>query len=201
MSEDVQPGTKIDADVWEQFREAVRDRHGVVRGHLKTELENALREYSGNTGTSDADIERRLARIEAEVGVEATDGGLDTSEPDRCTHTPEQALEAPDERPHPQSATKQKVLWLADRVLEAESVSQTELNMTHEDTVREVIQDEYDFKADTAADYVEKVTEALGLVVHPSKEVLYVTEAKREELIEKQRQQTRQEAQQRSEKL
>ena len=201
MTDEKQPGVKIDADVWEQFRAEVRDRHGVVRGHLKTELENALRQYSGDAGMTGANIERRLARIEAQVGVEATDGGTDTSEPAECTHTPEQSLEAPDDRPHPQAATKQKVLWLADCVLDAESVDQTELSMTHADTVRDVIQDEYDFKSETAADYVEKVTEALGLVDHPSKDVLYVTEEKREELIEKQREQTRQEARSRSENL
>jgi len=201
VSDEVQPGTKIDADVWENFREAVRDRHGVVRGHLKTELENALREYSGDAGTAGADIERRLARIEAEVGVEATDGGLDTSEPSECTHTPKQSLEAPDERPHPQGQTKQKVLWLADRVLDAEGVSQTELSMTHEETVLNVIQTEYDFKADTAADYIEKVTEALGLVEHPFKDVLYVTEAKRDELVETRREQERDDVQDRSEQL
>jgi len=201
VTDEKQPGVKIDAEVWEQFREEVRERHGVVRGHLKTELENALRQYSGDAGPSGVDIERRLARIEAEVGVEATDGGTDTSEPAECTHTPEQSLEAPDDRPHPQAATKQKVLWLAECVLDAECVTQSNLSMTHEDTVRDVIQDEYDFKAETAADYVEKVTEALGLVDHPSNDVLFVTEEKREELIEKQREQTRQEAKQRTEDL
>ncbi|MDB2226521.1 hypothetical protein PM023_18135, partial [Halorubrum ezzemoulense] len=88
MSDEVQPGTKIDAEVWEQFREEVRERHGVVRGHRKTELENALRQYSGNSGASDVDIERRLARIEAQVGVGVSDGGADTSEPAEDTHTP-----------------------------------------------------------------------------------------------------------------
>ena len=201
MSREKQPGVKIDADVWENFREEVRERHGVVRGHLKTELENALRQYSGDSGSTAIDIERRLARIEAEVGVEATDGGTDTSETAECTRTPEQSLQAPDERPHPQAATKQKVLWLADRVLDAESVAQNELSMTHADTVRDVIQEEYDFKADTAEDYISKVTEALGLVDHPSKDVLFVTEEKREELIEKQREQTRQQAKARTEDL
>jgi len=201
VTDEKQPGVKIDADVWEQFRAEVRERHGVVRGHLKTELENALRQYSGDTGPTGVDIERRLARIEAQVGVEATDGGTDTSEPPECTHTPEQSLEAPDDRPHPQAATKQKVKWLADCVLDAEGVAQTELSMTHEDTIREVIQTEYDFKAETAADYVEKVTEALGLVEHPFKDVLYVTEQKAEELIEKRREQERESAQTRSEQL
>ena len=201
MTDEKQPGVKIDADVWEQFRAEVRERHGVVRGHLKTELENALRQYSGDAGPTGIDIERRLARIEAQVGVEATDGGTDTSEPPECTHTPEQSLEAPDDRPHPQAATKQKVNWLADCVLDAEGVAQTELSMTHEDTIREVIQSEYDFKAETAADYVAKVTEALGLVEHPFKDVLYVTEEKAEELIEKRREQERESAQTRSEQL
>ena len=201
MTDEKQPGVKIDADVWEQFRAEVRDRHGVVRGHLKTELENALRQYSGEAGPTGVDIERRLARIEAEVGVEATDGGTDTSEPAECTHTPEQSLQAPDDRPHPQAATKQKVNWLADRVLDAEDVAQTELSMTHADTVRDVIQDEYDFKAETAADYVDKVTEALGLVEHPFNEVLFVTDDKHDELVETRREQERENARDRTEEL
>jgi hypothetical protein len=201
VSGEKQPGVKIDADVWENFREEVRERHGVVRGHLKTELENALRQYSGDSGSTAIDIERRLARVEAEVGVEATDGGTDISNEAECTHTPEQALDAPDERPHPQAATKQKVLWLADRVLDAESVAQNELSMTSADTVRDVIQEEYDFKDDTAEDYIEKVTEALGLVNHPFNEVLFVTDDKHDELVKSRREQERENARDRTEEL
>ena len=191
MSDTVQPGTKIDKEVWENFREQVRDRHGVVRGNLKTELENALRAYNGESSGASPDVERRLARIEAAVGVEATDGGTDTSETTECTHTPQQSLEAPDERPHPQSATNKKVAWLAKCLLEYENTEPGNLTMTFTDTVREVVKDEYSFTGDTAKRYVGEVIDHFELVQHPYNDDIYVTEEKREELIEKRREQQR----------
>src|SRR6056297_197203 len=201
MPETVQPGTKIDKEVWENFREQVRDRHGVVRGNLKTELENALRAYNGQSSAPSPEVERRLQRIEAAVGVEATDGGTDTSDAAECPPAPEQPLEAPESRPHAQAATNKKIAWLAERVLEAENVTQSNLSMMHDDTVREVVRDEYGFNADTTERYVGLVVDKLGLVDHPAKDVLYVTETKREELLEKQREQARNDARQTSNRL
>lgn len=210
MSDRVQIGVEVDADLWNELREDVRERKGKVRGVLGDEVENAIRHYLHNgpdRGTPQQlnDIEARLNRIEGAVGVEATDGGTDTSQPAMDTHTRDSALDVPDERPHPRGDTKAKVRWLADAALDAHGVALDELSMIHEDTIRDAIQDEYDFTADTTAEYVPKVVDQLGLVDHPSADpyadVLYVTEAEREDLIEKQREQARDDARETTERL
>lgn len=201
MSDSVQPGTEVDAELWQRFREEVEARRGGVRGHLRNELENALRGYIDGGDATPADINRRLARIEAAVEVEATDGGLDTSESSRCTHTPIQAEDVPDERPHPQSASEKKVAWLAECVHQEENGGKGKITMVHEDVIRDVVKDEYSFTADTARRYHDEVVNYFDLVEHPFNDVLYVTEEKREELIENRREQERDDAQERSEKL
>ena len=191
MSDEVQPGAKIDADVWEQFREEVRERHGVVRGHLKTELENALRQYSGDAGTTDADVERRLARIEAAVGVGATDGGAATSEPAEDTHTPNGT---PEEKPHRNTGKKPKVLWLAEQVIQTEVPNSRNLKMIPRPKIRAVIDEEYGFDDDRASNYVEKVIDELDLRQHPTNDVVYVSQDKYDEVVEEERQKRRDEA-------
>ena len=201
MTDTTQPGTEVGADLWQEFRDEVEARHGVVRGNLKDALETAIQAYINGEDMNPTEVNQRLARIEAAVGVEATDGGTDTAEPAADTHTRDRCLDVPDERPHARGDTKPKVKWLANAVLDAESVPLADLSMTHEDTVRDAIRDEYDFTADTTEDYIPKVIDALGLVDHPSKDVLYVTEAKREELIEQKREQARSDARETTEQL
>ena len=60
--ETTQPGTLISKALWEQFRKDVKDRHGVVRGHLKHELETAIKEYIN--ASEGGDTHDRLRRIE-----------------------------------------------------------------------------------------------------------------------------------------
>jgi len=61
----VQPGTRIDKSVWEEFRSDVKDTHGTVRGNLRRELENALRAYI--EATEGGDTNDRLRRLENAV--------------------------------------------------------------------------------------------------------------------------------------
>jgi len=71
-----QIGVKVDESLWQEFREDVQQRRGSVKGHLKTELHNALREYinaaqGGDTHDRLMQIEHRLEDIEgavAEIG-------------------------------------------------------------------------------------------------------------------------------------
>jgi len=196
VSDRVQIGVEVDEDLWNELREDVRERKGKVRGVLGDEVENAIRHYLHNgpdRGTPQqlSDIEARLNRIEGAVGVEATDGGTDTSQPAMDTHTRDPALDAPDERPHPRGDTKAKVRWLAAAVLDAEGAELDDLKMTHENTVRGVIEDEYDFGTDKTNEYIDKVTDHLGLVDHPLNDVLYVTETERENILEDQREESR----------
>jgi len=57
-----QPGIQISEQLWKEFRQDVRDRHGTVRGHLSSELESAIREYLN--ASKGGDTHDRLRRIE-----------------------------------------------------------------------------------------------------------------------------------------
>jgi len=67
MSEDgeKQIGVKVDNALWRRFREDVKARNGGIRGHLKHEVENALREYIN--ASEGGDTHDRLTRIESEL--------------------------------------------------------------------------------------------------------------------------------------
>lgn len=60
--QETQPGVRVNQHLWEQFRQDVRERKGTVRGHLKSELETALREYLD--ASDGGDTNDRLRRIE-----------------------------------------------------------------------------------------------------------------------------------------
>jgi len=182
VSDEVQPGTKIDADVWQAFRDEVRERHGVVRGHLKTELENALRAYADGPQTADADVERRLARIEAAVGVGATDGGAHPPEPSPDTDTPNGV---PDEKPHPNSGTKKKIAWLAAEYRRQYGDDNLTLEKALPHLVKKVIDQEYGFADEERTDeYVSDVLDELDLVPHPEYDHKYIPPERRDEIVQ-----------------
>lgn len=62
---ETQPGVRIDASLWNEFREDIKQRRGAVRGHLRTELENAIRSYI--EASKGGDITDRLRRIETQL--------------------------------------------------------------------------------------------------------------------------------------
>jgi len=61
----VQPGVRISSSVWNEFRQDIQQRKGMVRGHLKSEVENALEAYID--GSHGGDTNDRLRRIENHV--------------------------------------------------------------------------------------------------------------------------------------
>lgn len=73
----VQPGAKVNESLWKEFRHDVEARKGSVRGHLRTELENALREYL--RASEGGDTHDRLRRIENQIDAIA-DGVTDLSD-------------------------------------------------------------------------------------------------------------------------
>lgn len=60
-----QIGVRVNAELWRSFRQDVQDRHGGIRGHLKHEVESALREYMD--ASHGGDVNDRLTRIESEL--------------------------------------------------------------------------------------------------------------------------------------
>jgi len=63
--EKTQPGARIDSQLWERFRQDVQERRGGTRGHLATELENAIENYLD--ASKGGDNNDRLRRLENSV--------------------------------------------------------------------------------------------------------------------------------------
>jgi len=203
MSGKRQVGLRVDAELYEQFKADVKDRRGRWQGVGGEELEKALREYlvgppTASAGDAPDGIEQRLARIEDAVGIEATDGGTDTSPGGSHTHTPPPT---PDERPDPQAATERKVRWLAECVLDAEVPKSRSITSIAATAIREVVKDEYGFRADTAKRYVDELVDHFDLVDHPTADGIYVTEDHYEQIVERKREDAQDEAAQTSDEL
>lgn len=192
MSDDVQPGVRIDGDVWQEFREDVKNRRGTVRGHLKTELENAIREYlRDDASPTEQRIENRLSRIEQAVGAAATDGGVDTCDPEPHTHAPGNVTV--EEKPPANAATEKKVAYLVSCLIE-EAGADGEITSVARSVIRDVVKEEYGFRSDTAKRYVETLIDRLGLEESPYTENVLVSPERREELEEEYREGVRKEA-------
>lgn len=184
MSDEVQPGVRIDKALWNRFREDVERRHGSVRGHLRTELETAIREYLRvSDEATPTQLDARLQRIEAAVGASPTDGGTDTLPTAEDTHTREPSAETIDEKPPSNVATEKKVAWLAKCVREGVTGG-GDFQEVGRSTLVETVKDEYGFRSDTAKRYVERLIDHFDLVDHPVADGVLVTPARREELIE-----------------
>lgn len=67
-----QIGVQVNESLWQQFREDVAERKGGIHGHLRSEVETALREYinaseGGDTHDRLTSIERKLEEVHTEV--------------------------------------------------------------------------------------------------------------------------------------
>jgi hypothetical protein len=188
VSDSVQPGTEVDAAVWDQFREEVKRRRGGTRGHLRTELENAIRGYIHGGDTTPADVDERLQRIEAAVGAAPTDGGTHTATQPEHTHT---RSPTPTEKPASNTATEKKVAWLAKCIRDNHGADFLEIPRP---ALVETVKDEYGFRSDTAKRYVGHLIDHFDLVDHPQNDTILVTEGRREELIAQRREELHDEA-------
>jgi len=179
-----QPGVEVDRELWEQFREEVKHRRGGVRGHLKTELEAALRDYIEGGDPTPDQINARLQRIEDAVGVAGTDGGADLRSGEPHTQTETAERESPEKKPAAKAARSQKLSYLTDRVRETVGGAvDHEIAEIPEAKLAEVVREEYGFTDDTTAEYVADLRERLGLVEHPTADPLLCTPERREELV------------------
>jgi len=185
MSDETQPGVRVDAELWAQFREEVARRRGGTRGHLKSELETALRDYIGAGDTTPQQIDTRLQRIEAAVGVAEGDGGTDLRSALEDTHTETAERRSPDEKPATKAGRSEKLCYLTARVREAVTGSAErgiEKTMPAK-KITEVVDDEYNFRDQTTEKYVDDIVDELGVVEHPTADNLLCSPERREELL------------------
>lgn len=193
MSDEVQPGVKIDEGLWREFRENVKERKGGVRGHLRTEVENAIREYiRTDTTPTEQRIENRLSRIEQAVGAATTDGGTHTvDEPDH-THAPTD--DTLDEKPPANAPTDKKVQWLAQCVFDEAGNSSGDLPQVSGYALRQIVKDEYGFRRDTAKRYVDELIDYFEFVEHPKYDDQYCSPERHDVIVERIREKKREQA-------
>jgi BMFP domain-containing protein YqiC len=172
MSDRKQP-TPIDADEYDRFVNFVRDVHDGTRGHLRKEIENALRDYRESYYEGDdrlLRIEDDVASIKALLADVEGDGGtpaLRVPDADARTHAyadsdgdadPVQAGD-PDGKPPANASRTQKVAWLAAQITGDPVISPGDL--------RDLIRDEYGFQDRTVDDYVDLIIDELDAERHP----------------------------------
>lgn len=180
VSNRVQIGVEVDAEVWQRFRQDVQDRHGKVRGVLGDEVETALRERLGEEMMPEIkQLRDQLSRIERSVGAAATDGGTDTSGGSSYTHAPSR-LDVTEKPPAP-AATEKKVAYLAQEINDDHGGGFDEV---HRSVLRDAVNDEYGFRRDTAKRYVERLIDHFDLYDHPMVDGLLVTQQRYQELYE-----------------
>jgi len=191
MSDTKRIGVEVDEKLWQEFREDVKQRKGRTSGVLASELENAIRQYiytGENRDSADLlrEIEERTRRIENRVGGVNGDGGATPSEPETHTHAPpETTADVVTDKPASNAATDKKVAYLAAEVRDRVAGGRDkDFREVPADVLREVVKEEYGFRADTAKRYVDRLREHFGLVEHPTADPLLVTPARREELLQ-----------------
>lgn len=199
MPERTQIGPEVDKKLWKRFRENIKERKGTVRGNLGQELENAIREYiSGDPDTPSRRIDARLARIEDELGISATDGGGEgahTSDADPHTHARRAVYTTDLDKPAPNTSTDKKIDYLEQCIVERTDIRPDMPGLLPRSMIVEIVRDEYGFRRDTAKRYVEQLIERFGLRDHPKSGYdTLVTQPKYDDLIAEMREQAGDEA-------
>jgi len=158
MKGDTTQPTRISADEYERFKQFVEDVHGSTRGHLKTEIENALREYRqpDNSAEPIQRIEDDIATIKAQLSEVEADGGRavvgSAAPPSNAdTHT--------DGKPSPKAPRAEKVPWIVENALDGNSATPG--------TMIEVVSREFGVEDRTAEKYVQPLIDELGAKRHP----------------------------------
>lgn len=126
MSNTKKVGARIDADLYEEFRQYVEGKHGRTRGVLAEELETAMRNHLNAEYPTDAlsRIENDVATIKAQMahadGGEVVTPPPTDSESNTHTHTPNGTVvegdtesSIGDAKPKPKAPKSEKVRWFA----------------------------------------------------------------------------------------
>jgi len=163
----IQP-TAVDRQLYERFKNYVEDVHGHTRGHLKTEVENALRDYM----QSDAG-EKQLTRIEDDVATAVnmlstiqrqsdSDGGSTSP----TVSDGESARPRGLDKPRANQPRKDKLDYLLTKLLRDNPCDRQSGELPKSDFT-EIIQTEYDFSEGTVEEYKSKLISRLDGKEHP----------------------------------
>jgi hypothetical protein len=166
MGEDTTQPTPIAEEEYKQFRAFVQDVHGQTRGHLRTEIENALREYRESYYGGDRlmRIEDDLATIKASIVEAESDGGAAVAAPSEADSAP-----APETKPAANQSRQKKVEYLMGEM----GLDKSGGSM-HEDAIREVVTSEYSFTDNVVAEYKEAIIARLDAIPDPEIDGMYI---------------------------
>jgi len=157
MGKDVKQPTPIDAEEYEQFKQFVKEVHGRTRGHLATELENALRQYrEGYYGSNQLQrIEEDMAAIKTMMVDETADGEGTTLTPsnDESTHARNTEVKT---KPAPNQPRGEKIDWLVQEVIDRNNIT-NDSGQIAQTTCKKIVEDNYSFSDDCMSGYVDDV--------------------------------------------
>jgi len=159
--DEIQP-TRISKDEYVKFKQYVQDVHGKTRGHLSTEIENALREYRqpDNSAEPIQRIENDIATIKARLADAEADGGVadlvapPSDSDDSHTHTRK-------DKPEPNAPRSKKIEYFVETQMDDSGSS-------HVDEIQRRIKKTFGFEDRTATKYVEPIIEELDGKLHPN---------------------------------
>ena len=174
MSDDKVQPTPISEEEYVRFKQFVQDTHGTVRGHLSTELENALREYRQPSNEQDAihRIEDDVATIKAHLATPEADGGTAPSEP-------EVPARAKSDKPHSNAPRSEKVEWFLGEYYDGDG------GTIVVGVLKDQLKDEFGFTDGVIAEYVDMVLAELDAVTHPEYDGRFVYGEKIQQVREK----------------
>lgn len=170
--EKVQP-TPISKDEYIKFKQWVQDTHGTTRGHLSTEIENALREYRQPSNERDVlhRIEQEVSTIKAQVATTESDGGADIREGSA-------PAPADTSKPNPNAPRSEKVGWFIGEYYNRSGGS------VHVGALKSQLKDEFGFNDGVIEEYVDMVVAELDAKGHPEKDGLFAWGDKIDEIQE-----------------
>jgi len=157
MGKDVKQPTPIDEDEYERFKQFVEEVHGRTRGHLATELENALRHYrEGYYGGNQLQrIEEDMAAIKTMMAEESADGcGTPvTASNDESAHARNTDTKT---KPAPNQPRGEKIEWLVQDVIDKNNITKNNGQISR-GSCKRLVEDNYSFSDDCMSGYVDDV--------------------------------------------
>jgi len=160
--ETTQP-TRISKDEYIKFKQFVQDVHGKTRGHLSTEIENALREYRQEDKAPDSitRIEDDIATIKAQLAADADGGSVATPPTEPDTHAHAEDNDNTD-KPPANSPRLEKLQWLIDEHYNRDGGS------TKPSQIQTKVKEAYGFEDRTAEKFIQPFVNDLDAKRHPN---------------------------------
>lgn len=160
MGKQVQPGAKVDEDVYDRFRQFVKDNHGKTRGSLGDELETAMKQRMADANGPDrlARIENDIATVKAQLADGMSDGGATTPTPSSAPDTRTRA----DTKPPANQPRTKKYEYLIQELFSGKRPESPSGGELAPKTIRMVITDNYDIDDAIADEWVDGIQKRLG---------------------------------------